>query len=79
MFAAQCLIIIADARELRRLLMRKVVVEKAEPEPEDQRRPAEQLARQMMIYGRPIKNPRLFVVGMLLAAGLLLPVLGSIP
>jgi hypothetical protein len=33
----------------------------------------------MMIYGRPIKNPRLFVVGMLLAAGLLLPVLGSIP
>jgi hypothetical protein len=33
----------------------------------------------MMIYGRPIKNPRLLVVGMLLAAGLLLPVLGSIP
>ena len=33
----------------------------------------------MMIYGRPIKNPRLLVVGMLLAAGLLLPALGSIP
>ena len=33
----------------------------------------------MMIYGHPIKNPRLFVVGMLLAAGLLLPVLGSLP
>jgi hypothetical protein len=33
----------------------------------------------MMIYGRPIKNPRLLLVGMLLAAGLLLPVLGSIP
>lgn len=33
----------------------------------------------MMIYGRPIRNPRLLVVGMLLAAGLLLPVLGSIP
>jgi hypothetical protein len=32
----------------------------------------------MMIYGRPIKNPRLLVVGMLLAAGLLIPVLGSI-
>ena len=33
----------------------------------------------MMIYGRPIRNPRLLVVGVLLAAGLLLPVLGSIP
>ena len=33
----------------------------------------------MMIYGLPIKNPRWLVVGMLLAAGLLLPVLGSIP
>jgi len=33
----------------------------------------------MMIYGRPIRNPRLLVVGMLLAASLLLPVLGSIP
>jgi hypothetical protein len=33
----------------------------------------------MMIYGRAIRNPRLFVVGALLAAGLLLPILGSIP
>jgi hypothetical protein len=33
----------------------------------------------MMIYGRPIRNPRLLVVGALLAAGLLLPILGSIP
>jgi hypothetical protein len=33
----------------------------------------------MMIYGRPIRNPRLFLVSALLAAGgLMLPILGAI-
>jgi hypothetical protein len=32
----------------------------------------------MMIYGRPIRNPRLFLVGVLVAAGALLPILGAI-
>jgi hypothetical protein len=32
----------------------------------------------MMIYGRPIKNPRLWLLGFLVAAGALLPILGSI-
>ena len=33
----------------------------------------------MMIYGRPVRNPRLLLVGVLLAASLLLPILGSLP
>jgi hypothetical protein len=32
----------------------------------------------MMILGRPVRNPRLLLVGALFAAGLLLPVLGAI-
>jgi len=32
----------------------------------------------MMIYGRPVKNPRLWLLGLLFAAGALLPILGSI-
>jgi hypothetical protein len=32
----------------------------------------------MMIYGRPVRNPRLFLVGALVAAGLVLPFLGAI-
>jgi hypothetical protein len=32
----------------------------------------------MMFYGRPIRNPRLFLVGALFAAGLMLPLLGAI-
>jgi hypothetical protein len=31
----------------------------------------------MMIYGRPIRHPRLFLVGALFAAGALLPILGA--
>jgi hypothetical protein len=31
----------------------------------------------MMIYGRPIKHPRLWLVSMLVAAGAILPILGS--
>jgi hypothetical protein len=33
----------------------------------------------MMIYGRPVRNPRLLLVSALVAATLLLPILGSIP
>jgi hypothetical protein len=32
----------------------------------------------MMFYGRPIRNPRLLLVSALLAAGLMLPLLGAI-
>jgi hypothetical protein len=32
----------------------------------------------MMIYGRPIRNPRLLLVSALVAAGLMLPLLGAI-
>jgi len=32
----------------------------------------------MMIYGRPIRNPRFVLVGLLIAASALLPILGSI-
>jgi hypothetical protein len=32
----------------------------------------------MMIYGHPIRSPRLFLIGALLAATLMLPVLGAI-
>ena len=32
----------------------------------------------MMIYGRPIRNPRFLLVSLLFAAGALLPILGSI-
>jgi hypothetical protein len=32
----------------------------------------------MMIYGRPIRNPRLLLVSALVAAGLMLPILGAI-
>jgi len=32
----------------------------------------------MMIYGHPVRNPRLLLVGALLAAGLVLPILGAI-
>ena len=32
----------------------------------------------MMIYGYPVRNPRLLLVGALVAAGLMLPVLGAI-
>jgi len=32
----------------------------------------------MMIYGRPIRNPRFLLVSALLAAGLMLPLLGAI-
>jgi hypothetical protein len=32
----------------------------------------------MMIYGRLSRNPRLWLVGMLVAAGALLPILGAI-
>jgi len=32
----------------------------------------------MMIYGRPIRNPRLLLLSFLFAAGALLPILGSI-
>jgi hypothetical protein len=31
----------------------------------------------MMIYGRPVRNPRLLLVGALFAAGLMLPILGA--
>jgi hypothetical protein len=32
----------------------------------------------MMIYGRPVRNPRLLLIGALVAAGLVLPFLGAI-
>ena len=32
----------------------------------------------MMVYGRPIRNPRLWLVSLLVAASALLPVLGAI-
>jgi hypothetical protein len=32
----------------------------------------------MMIYGRPILKPRFLLLGLLFAAGALLPILGSI-
>jgi hypothetical protein len=32
----------------------------------------------MMIYGHPVRNPRLFLVGALVAASLMLPILGAI-
>jgi len=32
----------------------------------------------MMIYGRPIRNPRFLLLGLLFAASALLPILGSI-
>jgi hypothetical protein len=32
----------------------------------------------MMFYGRPIRNPRLLLVGALFAASLMLPLLGAI-
>jgi hypothetical protein len=32
----------------------------------------------MMFYGRPIRNPRLLLVSALLAASLMLPLLGAI-
>ena len=31
----------------------------------------------MMIYGRPIRNPRFWLLSVLFAAGALLPILGS--
>jgi hypothetical protein len=31
----------------------------------------------MMIYGHPVRNPRLLLVGALFAAGLMLPILGA--
>jgi hypothetical protein len=35
-------------------------------------------AAPMMIYGRPVRNPRLLLVGALFAASLMLPLLGAI-
>jgi len=32
----------------------------------------------MMFYGRPVRNPRLLLVGALVAASLMLPLLGAI-
>jgi hypothetical protein len=32
----------------------------------------------MMIYGRPIRKPRVLLIGLLFAAGALLPILGAI-
>jgi hypothetical protein len=32
----------------------------------------------MMIYGHPLRYPRLWLLGLLVAAGALLPILGSI-
>jgi hypothetical protein len=32
----------------------------------------------MMIYGRPIRNPRFWLLSLLFAAGALLPILGAI-
>jgi hypothetical protein len=32
----------------------------------------------MMIYGRPIRNPRILLLSLLFAASALLPILGSI-
>jgi len=32
----------------------------------------------MMFYGRPVRNPRLLLVGALFAASLMLPLLGAI-
>ena len=36
------------------------------------------MSRAMMIYGRPIRNPRVLLLGLLFAASALLPILGSI-
>jgi hypothetical protein len=35
-------------------------------------------SRHMMFYGRPIRNPRFLLVSALVAAGLMLPLLGAI-
>jgi hypothetical protein len=32
----------------------------------------------MMFYGRPVRNPRLLLIGALFAASLMLPLLGAI-
>jgi hypothetical protein len=51
---------------------------KARPFGRLEKDPKRFMSQAMMFYGRPIRNPRLFLVSALLAAGLMLPLLGAI-